>query len=346
MFEIKDEFTGFEYMLIHLANTYGEDKKSFEERIHWAKWAMKESNLAELVQVADEPFLFKQAWREIDKVLQGESTGLICYLDATNSFLQIFAALSGCVQSAYACNMVDASQRVDAYGILSDIVNEAMPHLKFTRQQAKDLFMKSLAYGSEQIPKELFPDEDDYATYLKLMNQYFPGVMYTRNKLMGMWDSTAYHHTWTLPDGHTAHVPVEVQHTDYDDIRIEVPEVKPYNDGKVKSIAFIHSTNEPSKRSTPILANVIQSLDAWLVRQVITSCAAHNIHISTIHDAFGVHANHVGFVRHTYRRHLSNLAASDYLVKLTKELTGETVKSFKLSQNLPELILNSRYMLS
>lgn len=346
--DLRNQFTGYAYMLIHLANCMGWDKEVFSVRLLKAR-AMLEDIAAggdreEWMQTADSPHQARQAIREIQYVKQGHPTGLMVDFDATNQFLQIMSALIGCKKSAYACNLLDPDSRVDGYLMLSDIISEAMPHLNFTRQQAKDLFMKSLAYGSEEVPRALFQQEEDMNHYLELMEEHFPGVMIVRNILLSLWDSNAMYHTWVLPDGHTAHVPVRVTMKG-DNARIEIAEAGEFNNGVPKSITFVHKEHRPSDYNTPILANVIQSLDGWLVRTVRQRCAAEGIQIATIHDCMRSHANHMGAVRHHYREALAELAESDYLHHLRIQLKGDHRPIRKLSNNLATDIRNSCYAL-
>lgn len=80
MTDISNQFTGIDYMLIHLANMYGKDKELFEDRISWAKWAL-EQDLEDLAPNADEPNQFLQCWREIHRVREGHPTGLMVEMD-------------------------------------------------------------------------------------------------------------------------------------------------------------------------------------------------------------------------------------------------------------------------
>lgn len=348
--DIRNEFTPAEYMLIHLANCMGYDKKTFEERIELGRGIYRDfqneilTDKSIIEENAESPYQALQCIREITKVMNGEPTGLMVGLDATSSFLQIMAALSGCKNSAKACNMLDPNKRYDAYTVLTNIISEAMPHLNFTRKQGKDLMMKSLAYGSQAVPKELFPGEDEYNNYLGLMNQYFPGVMMIRQELTDMWDPNALYHTFTLPDGHVSHVPVKVR-VEGSDARIEIAEVADYNNGRPKSVTYIHEQHTASTYATPILANTIQAIDAYLVRAVRQSLAEEGIELVTIHDAFRVHPNNAGALRYWYREHLARLCDMNFLEAIIKDYTGEEVEITQLN-DLGKWVRQSRYCLS
>lgn len=205
--------------------------------------------------------------------------------------------------------------------------------------------MKSAAYGSSNIPKKLFPDDEDYKVYNKLMQKYFPGLMAVRQEFLDMWNVDAIFHTCTMPDGHTWHVPV-TEKIEGEEARIQIDEVAPYNNGRPKTVTFIHEQQKPSTYNIPILANLTQGLDGWMVRMVRMSCYAEGIEIVTIHDGFRAHPNHMGRVRHWYREHLAQLAESNYLEQLIHEITGEQVSIRKMSDDLPTLIRNSTYLLS
>lgn len=345
-----DDYTGWEYALIYAANCFGHDKKLFPERIQWAYENLiacdnRDQVRLTLQEQAEEPHQFASALRSLDASEQGIANGFLMELDATNSFLQIMSAMSGCKLSAKICNLLERGKRNDAYKILADIITEAMPHLVFTRQEAKDLFMKSFAYGSKKVPELLFPEPEDYAHYLRLMNQHFPGIVKVRALILSLWDSSTLAHTFTLPDGHTSHVPVTVKMTD-DTARIEIAEVAPINDGRPKSVSYVHKVNVANDYNTPILANTIQAFDAWLVREVVRSCYAEGFYIVTIHDGFKCHPNNMGRLRYWYRHHLARLAEMDIMEDLTFQLTGNIIPFTKLSSDLPELIRQSEYTLS
>lgn len=342
MFNILNEFTGYQYMLIHLANCFGLDKLTFEERIDWAEDAIHK-DMEELAADADTPFTFRQAFNEIHSVRRGNPTGLLVELDATSSFLQFMAALSGCEKSAYASNMIDPEVRVDAYTMLTEQINKAMEGFTLTREQAKDLFMKSTAYGSRAIPESIFPNENLLMAYYNLMHEHYPGVMAVRQEFLNLWDPTAMFHTCTMPDGHTFHVPVKVMYSE----KLEIGEVAPYNNGKPKSVTFRHAVHEPSEYSTPILANLTQAYDAWMVRYVRQRCWNVGVELVTIHDGFRCHPEHMGIVRHCYREGMIKLAEGNYLETLVRQMTKDPkIYIHKMSLRLPELLLNSRYLLS
>ncbi len=74
------KFTGWQYLLIDLANQFGHDKLVFEERIQWAEDNL--SNLEALVEQAETKPLYNKAMQAIRKAQTGIPSGHMVGLDA------------------------------------------------------------------------------------------------------------------------------------------------------------------------------------------------------------------------------------------------------------------------
>lgn len=124
--------TGKYWLKIRLANSFGEDKRSFDERIEW----VNENHLAILDSAinpldgarfwndADEPFQFLAAANEYRNVaeLGDQAVNQIpINLDATASGLQHLSAWTRDPVAARAVNMTASGQRYDIYG---EVANE------------------------------------------------------------------------------------------------------------------------------------------------------------------------------------------------------------------------------
>jgi len=145
------EFTGLEYIKIDVANTFGNDKDTWQERLHWfdmnkrdlpdivsdtliaheeAQRSLRPGQALELVkareELAEEPFMFAKAVEAFKRAERGDSIGHAVYLDATASGIQIMAALSGCMETAKAVNMIDPSVREDLYGWVVNGMNNIL----------------------------------------------------------------------------------------------------------------------------------------------------------------------------------------------------------------------------
>ena len=130
------EFTGREYLKIDIANNFGMDKMNWDDRIAW--FDQNESNLDQLVPLADEPALFfagVQAWNAVNR---GEPIGYMISLDATSSGLQLLACLTGDDKAAALCNVIDTGKREDAYtGVYTEMLVRISDTAKISRDDTK-----------------------------------------------------------------------------------------------------------------------------------------------------------------------------------------------------------------
>lgn len=325
--------TPYEYILIDIANCYGKDKLLWEERIAWV--LDNKNHLYDLVLEADDPYLYMKAIRAMYDAENHVPTGHMIGLDATSSGFQVMACLTGCRTTAKNTNLIFTGERADFYTKVTNTMNSFCTN-PFSRAVVKDATM-STGYGSVKIPKNLFgegtPELDHY--YQTLWKEC-PGAMEMMQDLRQCWDSTALVHTWKLPDGHTAYVPVEVEVNK----PIEVAEL-----GKA-TFRFVADINAPSTYNVPLLANVTHSVDSYIVRQMVRMAHAQGFEMVTIHDAYFASPNHIQKVRENYVKILADIAAKDILGDIMGQLLKEPIKYKKLSRNLSEEILNSEYALS
>jgi hypothetical protein len=257
-------YTGWQYLLIDLANHYGLDKLLFEERIQWAT-----DNLANLEQLADQAEtkpLYLKAVMAIRKAQQGIPTGHLVGLDACCSGVQIMSALTGCVEGARSTGMIDPGVRADAYSRTTVVMNEELAHqglsVDVSRKDAKMALMTSY-YGSKATPKEIFGEDTPelnafYAAAMKVA----PGAWELLQDLLASWQPYALEHSWTLPDGYQAKVKVMKKI----EARIEVDEL----DHATFTYEFYE--NQGSKSGLSNVANVTHSMDAWVLRSMHRRC--------------------------------------------------------------------------
>ena len=107
------QFTGYEYLLIDIANKYGLDKETWATRIEWTENHI--FDLEDMISTADEPILYMKAVRALRVSATAEETNHIMGLDCTASGLQIMAALMGCPTTAANVNLIDTGNREDVY---------------------------------------------------------------------------------------------------------------------------------------------------------------------------------------------------------------------------------------
>jgi hypothetical protein len=326
-------FTPFEYILIDIANCYGHDKLSWDERINWV--VNNEANLEELACDADDPYLYLKAIRAKQDAEAGIATGYMMGLDSTQSGLQLMACMSGCRTTAKNTNLINTGNREDFYDKVTGTMND-LSVMQFSRDIVKPAVMTTF-YGSKAEPMKVFgEDTPELAAFYATLEKECPGPMEVMEDIKQCWNSGALVHSWILPDGHTAYVPVTVEVSK----KIEVAELNK------ATFTYITEINEPSNYNIPLIANLIHSVDGFVVREMIRMAHAQAFELVTIHDAFFASPNHMQKVRENYVTILADIASNDVLGDIMGQLLGEPVTYSKLSQNLAKEILNSEYALS
>lgn len=161
---------GAYWLKVHIANNYGMDKKSFDERVAWVD-EHKDSILAcakdpidtiEVWNEADEPLMYLAGCKAFLDYSEGNTVHLPISLDATCSGLQLYSGLLMDRQGAEAVNVVDRTEHgssvkpADVYTDVADKVEEYLASGEYpdkftfknsdgemktvtTEQEAKDL---------------------------------------------------------------------------------------------------------------------------------------------------------------------------------------------------------------
>ena len=257
-------FTGYEYILIDIANQFGLDKLVFSERIQWVKDNI--TQLEALTPQAETKPLYIKAVMALRKAQQGIPTGHLVGFDSVCSGIQIMSALTGCVAGATATGLVDPTVRADAYTSLTKAMNEVLHsqglQVTIPRAQAKDAFMKA-TYGSRAEPIAIFgEDTPELEAFYEAANIVAPGAWELLQDLLATWKPYALYHTWELPDGFNARVKVMQKK----ELRIEVDELDH------STFTYEYYDNEGSKFGLSNVANVVHSIDAYVLRSMHRRC--------------------------------------------------------------------------
>lgn len=253
------QFNPMQYLAIDIANHYGLDKKNYEDRIEWVK--TNEKYLEDFENQAEEPVLFHKAVNALRKVQSGKPVGHAVALDSASSGLQIMSAVMRCKDGASMTGLIDPDNRVDAYTIITERMNEKLNgKVQVTRKDAKRAIMTFL-YGSEAVPEEVFPEPDVLNCFYAVIEEYCNGAYTLLNILLNSWDSKAKHYAWYMPDGHYVYIPVMKSVT----TRVEL------TDWGYKPNAIINE-NLPVKFAKANPANAIHSIDAYILRTMVRRC--------------------------------------------------------------------------
>lgn len=333
-------FTGLEYILIDIANNYGHDKWLWDDRIQWAKdkilpFMHEEDFIDTMMEEAENPFLFRKALYAYQDAIAGKPTGFIMPLDATASGLQIIAALTGCKDTAKNVNLINTGKREDVYqsaaGIMSDFLGETI-----TKSDIKKPLMTTF-YGSLEQPKQVFGEGTDALNaFYKALVKMTPGGMEYLAQSQKCWQPNALEHSWKLPDNH--HVCVKVMARR--ESKIEVDELNH------ATYTYIYYENEGQKKGISLAANIIHSIDGYIVREMVRRAHKQGFEILTIHDSFWASPNHMNQVRQNYIDILCEIADSDLLGSILGQITCTEGYYAKRCDDLSTHIKQAEYALS
>lgn len=271
------KFTGLEYLYIAFANAMGYDKWTWEERIAYGKlnYPRYIANNEKYLTEAPEPIILQKTVNAIKDAHAGKPSGYLMSLDATASGIQIMACLLGCHTTAANVNLVNTGKREDVYAKVAKTMSQ-FTGTEITKNVIKKPVM-TYFYGSQEQPKSVFGEDTPalYAFYETLAED-LPGAVECMNDLLSLWDNNATEHRWILPDGHNAYVPVMVEESK----KIEVDELD--------HATFTHNVyvNKPSTYGISIAANIVHSIDGYVVREMIRMAHDQGFKLLTIHDSF------------------------------------------------------------
>lgn len=328
------QFTGREYILIDIANQYGFSKITWQERIHWTH--SNRTVLEDLTESAEEPILYAKAVRALRDADKGVATGFIMGLDATASGLQIMACLIGCHTTASNVNLIDSGQREDVYTKVADRINK-VTGLNYSKSDVKKPVMTTF-YGSKKQPEELFGEgTEELIKFQQILQEQLPGAMECMKDMQDCWRPNALSHTWTLPDGHVAKIPV----MQVNDMKIEIDELNH------ATYTFRTYENKPTPKGLSLAANIIHSIDGYVVREMVRRADKQDFALLTIHDSFWSSPNYMNKVRQNYIDILVEIAKNHLLRDILREITDDVdLQHIKLSDNLHTSITNADYALS
>lgn len=254
-----DNYSGYQYMLIDIANQWGNglEKKLFEDRIKWATDNLKD--LESLAPQAENYPLYMKGVMALRKAQAGQPIGHMIGFDATCSGIQIMSALTGCIKGATATGLVDPQRRADAYTDLSTIMQQILgPGFHVIRSAAKQALM-TVFYGSKDEPKKIFgADTPEINAFYEAAVTLAPGAWNLLQDLLASWQKGALSHSWILPDGFHARIKVMVGKQ----MRPKIEELANC------SFTYEYYENEGQDRGLSNAANVVHSIDAYILRCV------------------------------------------------------------------------------
>lgn len=271
-------FTGWQYLLIDIANNspFDLDKECFEKRIEWAEAHLEElEQIAETHQWKHKP-MFQKTTLAIRRAQRGEASGHLVGLDAVCSGMQLMACLTGCHSSAAATGLINPDARADAYTECTTLMGKLLGReMSMERKKVKNAVMTAL-YGSKAEPiKEFGEDTPELQAFYKAMYLLAPGPCNLLTALLDSWQPWVLKHEWILPDGFNAKVRV----TQLVENRIEVDELNH------ASFTYQYYENMGEPRGVKNAANIIHSIDGYVLRCLVRRCNYDNRQARYIFDS-------------------------------------------------------------
>jgi len=137
-------------------------------------------------------------------------------------------------------------------------VKRRIPDLSLTTSNEHIAF-----YGSSEIPKQIFGEgTPTLEAFYKAAQIVAPGAWQLLQDLLASWQAYKPIHCWQLPDGYEAKVKVMTKH----ETRIEVDELDH------ATFTYEYRVNEGTKNGLSNAANVVHSVDAYVLRSIHRRC--------------------------------------------------------------------------
>ena len=330
-----------EWVKISISNYWGNDKLLYADRLAWVHCNLE--RLDEEMANADDPFMYAKAVRAYRDILAGKETGFTVALDATTSGFSIMSMMTKCERGLKLTNVIDTGYRHSVYLYIVEQLNKKLGFADqiivgediegaLTYKEVKQAIM-TFGYFSKAEPEALFGELIDI--FKEVMVEELPGaldMMEDIRSIIRITGGTHDQYTYTLPDGHTANFRVRIDC----ESRIEIQEY----DGK----RFTHywKENGVNARSVALGANIVQSVDAYIVRQMYDKC---DLDIRTIHDSFSCHPNYVNEMHSAYLSICQELIDGDLFKDIMYQLVGDRLDYFNDNAGVG-LIANGEYAIT
>ncbi len=350
--------SGKPWLMVHLANCYGYDKVSLEERVEWAilhyhdildigldplenKWWMD----------ADKPWQFLRACIELVKVEEDPDfqSHIPITVDGSCNGLQHFSAMLRDDKGGKAVNLRPSDKPQDIYGIVTEVVKERVrndPEAILEEGDINRALVKrpvmTTPYGAtlygmrdqlhEEYKKQLdkglqFPTvnkEEDIWKYCKYLASHIYAaigdvVVSAREGMKWLQDCAKVMSKESKPIYWTVPTGFIVKQKYMKPV---VKEIKTVLNGKLVSLFSAHSLTDKMdkhKQSNGIAPNFVHSLDACHLMKTVIASYADIQSFAVIHDSFGTHACDMEILSETLRKTFIELYSEDVLLRFSIE---------------------------
>ena len=252
-------YTALEYLCIALANHYGKDKESFENRIAWAQQNWDKVSVYD----AEEPAEFLAAKLAMRDTLAGKPTGFMISLDATSSGPQLLSLLLGDPNGAIITNAIVGKAgpvRKDCYTLVYEEYKKlAGSNACNSRSDVKKCVMQR-CYGGKAMVKSIFGD--NAPLFEQAMKNSMKYTYWAIEELLWQHehngaDRTGYN--WVMPDGFNVGIKIEKT----------ISHQFVY---KEETIKFYSKEETADKHYKGLPANITHSVDSLVMREMLNRC--------------------------------------------------------------------------
>ena len=239
--------------------------------------------------------------------------------------------------------LIDPDVRMDAYTFITEEMNKLLGNDAITieRKDAKQAIMTSL-YGSKAKPKEIFGYKSPaYNAFYEVLEDKCKGAYRLLNVLISAWDSEKEFNHWVLPDGFNAYVPVMQSQID----RVKVEELE-------YTMSVQTWLNQPLDYSVSLAANVVHSVDAYVLRTLVRRC---NYNVKQVTNAIGLIQEALKDIRLVYfyddeaimpvhlfnKTGIADISCLEHLPKIVNQLPQRMLK--QLLATFTEMLKNEPF---
>ena len=335
------------WIRFHVATTYGLDKETMSDRLHWTyenEWLINSialdpiGNISDW-EIAEEPWQFLAACDEFYHCVAKRdrlSTGLPIAIDATCSGLQILAGLAKDKSTAKLVNVLPSDKPQDAYKVVAEtskpyIPEKFRPHWdrKCTKRTVMTIPYNAKPFSNRSYIREALKEKDIKIEKEELtqtvravrdaMNEIVPGPMsvmkWIEDEVSKAIKRGVRELKWVTPSGFV--VRQKLMKTKWERVTLQVM-------GQCNMRVATGDTDEVdrNRHKAATAPNLIHSLDASLL---CLSAMRFNAPIALIHDSVLCRATDMShlsaLVRETYM-HL--FAEHDYLTDFAQQIGAET----------------------
>jgi len=352
--------SGLPWLQVHLANCYGFDKVSLEDRVEWAKlheWAILEVGKEPLVNKwwmeADKPWQFLRACIEYMKIKRdpGFVSHLPVTVDGSCNGLQHFSAMLRDELGGKAVNLTATDSPQDIYEIVKEKVVEKINKdpdalvspLDINRALVKRPVMTT-PYGAtiygmrEQLHEELtkqldkgiifitIKDDQDLWVYCKYLAKIIyesigEVVVSSREGMKWLQDCAKVLSRENRPIYWTLPTGFIVKQK-Y--LKSTVKHIKTIINGKLASLFSAYGDSDKldkHKQTNGIAPNFVHSLDACHLMKTVNTSYTDIQSFSVVHDSFGTHACDMELLSENLRLTFIEIYKEDVLQKFADAQT-------------------------